>query len=94
MGGYSSLIDSISALTVFAISSSLKPTRFCIERVIASNPFTLEKLVGSLKVLLISATSPSVTTFEPDAFIGRLYTSSLLSKTLGISTANFPEPVS
>ena len=42
----------------------------------------------------MSATSPSVTTFEPDDFIGKLKTSSLLSKTLGISTANLPDPVS
>ena len=63
---------SICSLTVFAISSSLNPTLFLMERVIASFPFTLEKLEGSLNVLFIWATSPSLTTFEPDALIGRL----------------------
>ena len=43
-----------------------------MERVIASFPFTLEKLEGSLNVLFIWATSPSLTTLEPDALIGRL----------------------
>ena len=51
---------------------------------IESNPLTLEKDVGSLNVRFISATSPRVTTFDPDALIGKLNTSCLVSKILGI----------
>ena len=92
--GYSLSISSTSFFTALAISSSLKPVRFDILREIESNPLTLEKDVGSLNVRFISATSPRVTTFDPDALIGKLKTSCLVSKTLGISTANFPDPVS
>ena len=94
LSGKSSLICSTSFFTASAISSSLKPTRLLIDRDIASKPFILEKLVGSLKVLLISATSPIVTTLLPSDFMGKLKTSCLVSNILGISTANFPDPVS
>ena len=92
--GYSLSISATSFFTAFAISSSLKPTRLVMFSEIESNPLTLEKDVGSLNVRFISATSPRVTTFEPDALIGKLNTSCLVSKILGISTANFPDPVS
>ena len=94
LSGKSSLICSTSFFIASAISSSLNPTRLDNERDIASKPFILEKLVGSLNVRLISATSPMVTTLLPSDFIGKLKTSCLVSNILGISTANFPDPVS
>ena len=94
LSGKSSLICSTSFFIASAISSSLNPTRLVKERDIASKPFILEKLVGSLNVRLMSATSPMVTTLLPSDFIGKLKTSCLVSNILGISTANFPDPVS
>ena len=92
--GKSFLILSTSFLTACAISSSLKPTLLVIDRDMASKPFILEKLVASLNVLLISATSPIVTTLLPSDLIGKLKTSCLVSNMLGISTENLPDPVS
>ena len=75
-------------------SIAFAPSLRIISKVTASSPFTLAYDEKSLKVLLISATSPKVTIASFVTLIGIEYTSWADSITLGTSILKLPLPVS
>ena len=68
-----SLVNSVvTARTWSEMSMTLVPSFLMTPSVIAGWPFTCAYSVASLKVRVIVATSPKVTTLSPSALMGRV----------------------